>query len=192
MRCQLHPLSRCGPSCSKRRSHSSARQARGCTPRYWSGRTASIVLARPKKGPGRPTHTSFDAARGAIAAAVAALVEWGDGRDTAGRLVAAELRKANVKHPNGRTITKQQVLSWRDEIGSTASQLVESTYKDMRVMYRATVSDRDGCRSRSQAGCCVGHFEGGSHIGSLRNPGFSRISSCYIPSRFTTRQGKTP
>lgn len=100
------------------------------------GARPRLFFDRPKKGPGRPKDTSFEAARGAIAAAASALIEWGEPRAVAGRFVAGESQNAQLTMPNGRPISAQHVLRWRDEMGGSASALAQSTYNDIIAKYR--------------------------------------------------------
>lgn len=99
------------------------------------GARPPLFFDRPKQGPGRPKDISFEAARGAIAAAVGMLVDWNEPRDEAGQFVAEQVRQAGLKAPRGKAIQTRQVLRWRDEIGGGASALAESTYKDIRTKY---------------------------------------------------------
>jgi hypothetical protein len=105
------------------------------------GARPSLFFDRPKKKAGRPKDISFEAARGAIAAAVGMLVDWGETRDEAGKFVAEHVRRAGLKAPGGKAIQTRQVLRWRDEIGSTASALAESTFKDIRAKYAAVPAE---------------------------------------------------
>ena len=100
------------------------------------GARPRLFFDRPKRGPGRPKDVSFEAARGAIAAAVSALIEWGEPRGVAGQFVADEARKARLTTPKGERISAKHVLRWRDEMGGSASALAESTYKDICAKYR--------------------------------------------------------
>ena len=105
------------------------------------GARPALFFDRPRRGPGRPKDVSFEAARGAIAAAVSVLIEAGEARDTAGQFVADQLRKGKVKRPGGKTILARQVLRWRDEIGSTASDLAGRTFRDARAKYATIPSE---------------------------------------------------
>ena len=84
------------------------------------GARPALFFNRRKKGPGRPKDVSFEAARGAIAGAVAALINWGEKRSDAGRFVATWLKNFGLRLPNGNLIGAKQVLRWRDEIGGGA------------------------------------------------------------------------
>jgi hypothetical protein len=99
------------------------------------GARPALFFDRPKKGPGRPKDVSFEAARGAIAAAVATLIEWGEGRNAAGKFVAEQLQEIGLKLPTGGTVQTKHVLRWRDDIGATASTLAENTYRDAKAKY---------------------------------------------------------
>jgi hypothetical protein len=112
------------------------------------GARPRLFFNRPKKGPGRPKDMSFEAARGAIAAAVSVLMDGGESRAAAGEFVADQLRAAKLKMPNGKPILKQQVLRWRDEIGSIASALAESTYRDLRSKYASAPPEALADRTR--------------------------------------------
>jgi len=98
------------------------------------GARPPLFFDRPKE-PGRPTGTSFEAVRGTIAAAVDALIVWGEPPSAAGKFVADELKHAGVKAPRGAAITSKQVLRWRHEVGGASPALTESTYKDVRAKY---------------------------------------------------------
>jgi hypothetical protein len=103
------------------------------------GARPPLFFNRPKKKAGRPTDVSFEAMRGVVAAAVGLLIENGESRQSAARVVADELGLAGIKAPGGKSIQPVQILRWRDEIGSRASKLAESTYKDVLTKY-ATVA----------------------------------------------------
>jgi hypothetical protein len=98
------------------------------------GAKPSLFFDRPN-GPGRPTGRSFEAVRGAVAAAVDMLIEGGEPPRDAGNFVADELHRANVMGPLGKAITARQVLRWRHNLGGTAPALRESAYKDVRAQY---------------------------------------------------------
>jgi hypothetical protein len=99
------------------------------------GARPRLFFNRPKKKGGRPKGVSFEAARGSIAAAVAVLIEGGESRAEAAKFVADQVRKARLTLPNGTPILPAQVLRWRDEMGSTALDLAESTYRDVCAKY---------------------------------------------------------
>ena len=99
------------------------------------GARPRLFFGRPKKKGGRPKDVSFEAARGAIAAALAGLVEGGELRSEASKFVTDTMEDAGIKMPNGKPVSTQQVLRWRDEIGSRASHLAENTYRDARAKY---------------------------------------------------------
>ena len=101
------------------------------------GARPPLFFDRPKKGPGRPRDLSFEAARGAVAAAVAALIDWGEKREEAGKFLATWLEDLELKLPNGNPIGAKQVLRWRDEIGGSAAKLAEQTFRSVAAKYAA-------------------------------------------------------
>jgi hypothetical protein len=115
------------------------------------GARPALFFKRRKKGPGRPKDLSFEAARGAIAGAVAALINWGEKRPDAGRFVAARLKVLGLRLPNGDLIGAKQVLRWRDEIGAGASNLAEQTFKTVAAKYAVVPPEvaSDGKRRRA-------------------------------------------
>jgi len=99
------------------------------------GAKPRLFYARRKGGPGRPKDISFEVVRGTVAAIVAKLIEWGETRDTAGKLVADHLQKLHVLSASGKAIQARQVLRWRDEMGGSTAELAESAYKDGIARY---------------------------------------------------------
>jgi hypothetical protein len=99
------------------------------------GAKPPLFFRRPKRRRGRPTGRAFDVARGAIAAAVGWLIEWGEGRQAAAKLVADELHEIGMKLPSGKAIGPKQVLRWRDETGATASTVAQKSFQDARAKY---------------------------------------------------------
>jgi hypothetical protein len=99
------------------------------------GARPDLFFARPKGRSGRPKNISFEVARGTAAAALHALISWGESRHSAAKFVADELRRAGIKAPGGKTIMPAQILRWRDEIGGRASELTETTFKDVGLKY---------------------------------------------------------
>jgi hypothetical protein len=99
------------------------------------GARPPLFFERPSMGPGRPKDTSFASARGAIAAAVAYLIDDGESRNDAAKFVVTELQRALVQAPGGKPIKANQVLRWRDVIGATASTLAEQSYRVMQAKY---------------------------------------------------------
>jgi hypothetical protein len=112
------------------------------------GARPRLFFGRPKKKGGRPKDVSFEAARGSIAAAVAVLIEGGESRAEAGKYVADQVRQARLTMPNGKPIMPEQVLRWRDEIGGTASELAESTYRDVCAKYAKASPDAMADKAR--------------------------------------------
>jgi hypothetical protein len=105
------------------------------------GANPRLFFARPKRGRGRPKKTSFEAARGTIAAAVSVLLDWKESRDAAAKFVAERLGEIGLKMPNGTSILRRQVLRWRDEMGGMASELAESRYKEVRAKFEAVPTE---------------------------------------------------
>jgi len=76
------------------------------------------------------------------------LIEGGESRAEAGKFVADHVRQAGLTMPNGKPILPGQVLRWRDEIGSTASELAESTYRDICTKYAKAPRDAMADKAR--------------------------------------------
>src|SRR4029077_21020753 len=114
------------------------------------GARPALFFKQRKKGPGRPKDVSFEFARGAIAGAVAALINWCEKRPVAGRFVATCLKDLGLRLPNGNLIGAKQVLRWRDEIGAGASNLAEQTFRTVAAKYAVVQPEvaSDGKRRR--------------------------------------------
>ncbi len=102
---------------------------------------ALFFKARSRQA-GRPTNVWFDVLHGTAAAVVDALIEWGESRGRAAKLLADELRHADIKMPYGRAgekaeITAKHVLRWRDQIGARASHLTAKVFHDRVRAYAA-------------------------------------------------------
>jgi hypothetical protein len=105
------------------------------------GAKPPLFFDRNKAEAGRPKDISFEVARGAIAAAVSAMIGWGESRKESGAFVAEQVGRAGIKAPKDKLILARQVLRWRDEMGSTAPDLAFSTYKDTLAKYAAVPAE---------------------------------------------------
>jgi hypothetical protein len=115
------------------------------------GARPQLFFDRPKKGPGRPKDISFEVARGAIAAAVAMLMEAGESRHEAGRFVANQVRRAGLRSPEGKPILGKHVIRWRYEMGGAASPLAESTFRDILAKYSVVPPEVIAVKARRRA-----------------------------------------
>jgi hypothetical protein len=107
----------------------------------------------------RPTNTAFDAARTQIAIVACILIEDADmDKNEAGKFIENKCKEFGVRHPktadnpNGKAISKEDVLRWRDQGDAYAPEGVRHAYRELsKKLRRGQISDLAIAKKRAAA-----------------------------------------
>jgi hypothetical protein len=136
-----------------------------------------LFFNRPKS-PGRPTHQSFDAVKGAAAMGVEVLLAVKVKREEAGRFVAREAKKLRLRRPDGKEISGRAVLGWHERIETSESEIGSEVFKQIK----AQVATSKPVTQLKSAQALARQF-----LVQAQNAGFWPYNACKVGRSYQTR-----
>jgi hypothetical protein len=91
------------------------------------GAAPPFLRLKPKRSR-RPDPSDRQQIKGAVAASMSLLMKFGQTREEAARLIAAELRRNGVKLSGGQQLNWGTVASWRDQVRRAAPSQSEASF----------------------------------------------------------------